>query len=224
VDLNASGEKRAPFQFSGSQQQIYSSLLQKNQGLADLYEGALRVYWEGRYPARLILAGHSLRELANGLPKAFDLPIPVNPALITEQVNTLEPLWSSALKSGCHQSGEWTGTIDGPLRTLLQKLHGFFEWLKTNRPKRSLVATEMFRTTDPSGLSLPETLEQPRVKAWQELRRYFSNTAHGESTTVEEFAAKLEALERILLDSLCRTPSVDLSEIDRILEEGASDA
>lgn len=224
MDLNASGEKRTPFQFTGSQQQIYSALLQRSQGLADLYEGALRVYWEGRYPARLILAAHSLRELANGLPKAFDLPIPADPALITDQVNSLELPWSNALQSTCHQNGEWTGPIDVPLRKLLQKLHAFFEWLKTNRPKRSLVAAEMFRSTDPSGLSLPETLEQPRVKAWQELRRYFSNTAHGESTTVEDFAAKLEALERILLDSLCRTPSVDISAIDRILEEGASDA
>jgi hypothetical protein len=62
------------------------------------------------------------------------------------------------------------------------------------------------------------------MKAWQAIRRYFSNTAHGESTTVDEFAAKLDALERILLDSLFRTPSEDLSAIDRILEEGASDA
>ena len=224
MDLNTSGERRTPFRFTGSQQLIYSSLLQKSRGLADLYEGALRVYWNERYPARLILAAHSLRELADGLPKALDLPIPVNPALITEQVNTLEPIWGNALQSGCHQNGEWTGAIDGPLRKLLRELHGFFEWLKTNRPKRSLVAAEMFRSTDPSGLSLPETLAHPRVKAWQELRRYFSNTAHGESTTVEDFATKLEALERILIDSLCRTPSEDLSAIDRILEEGANDA
>jgi hypothetical protein len=224
VDFNAGGEKRALFQFTGSQQQIYSSLLQKDQGLADLYEGALRVYWEGRYPARLILAAHSLRELANGLPKAFDLPIPVDPALITNQVNSLELPWSNALQSTCHQNGEWTGPIDVPLRKLLQELHAFFEWLKTNRPKRSEVVIQMFRSTDPSGKPLPETLEQQRMKAWQELRRYFSNTAHGESTTVDEFAAKLDALERILLDSLFRTPSVDLSAIDRILQEEASDA
>ena len=123
MDLNPSGEMGTPFQFTGSQQQIYSSLLQKSQTLADLYEGALRVCWEGRYPARFILAAHSLRELANGLPKAFDLPIPVDPALITERVNSLELPWINALQSTCHQAGEWTGSIDVPLRKLLQKLH-----------------------------------------------------------------------------------------------------
>jgi hypothetical protein len=224
VDLNAMGDNRAPFQFTGRQQLVYSSLVQKSQGLADLYEAALQLCWEQRYPARFILAAHSLRELADGLPKALDLPIPVDPALITDQVNILEPVWSNALKSGCHQNGEWAGGIDGPLLKLLQKLHGFFEWLRINRPKRSLVAIQMFRVTDPSGQSLPETLEQQRAKAWQDLRRYFSNTAHGESTTVEDFAAKLEVLEKILLDSLFRTPSGDLSAIDRILEEGANDA
>jgi hypothetical protein len=224
MDFHAGSDNRAPFQFTGRQQLIYGSLIQKSQGLADLYEAGLRVYWNERYPARLILAAHSVRELIDGLPKAFDLPIPVNPALITDQVNALEAIWGNALRSGCHQNGEWTGTIDGPLRKLLQKLRDLFEWLKVNRPKRSLVAAQMFRSTDPSGLSLPETLEQPRVKAWQELRRYFNNTAHGESTTVEEFGASVETLENILLESLCRTPSVDLSAIDRILEEGASDA
>jgi hypothetical protein len=221
VDLNASGDKRTHFQFTGSQQLIFSSLLQKSQGLADLYETALRVNLD-RYPAHFILAAHSLRELVDGLPEALDLPIPVNPGLITEQMNTLEPIWSKALNSGCHQNGKWTGTIDMPLRKLLQKLNDFFEWFRINRPSRRVVAIQMFRATDPSGRPLPETLEQQRAKAWQGLRRYFNNTAHREATTLEEFAAKLEALERILLESLCRTPSEDLSEIDRILKEGAS--
>ena len=150
MDINTSGDERTAFQFTGSQQQLYRSLLQKDQGLADLYEGALRVYWEARYPARLILAAHSLRELANCLPKAFDLPIPVDPALITDQANCLELHWSDAIQSACHQNGKWTGPVDVPLRKFLHKLHDFFEWLKTNRPKRSEVVIEMFRSTDPA--------------------------------------------------------------------------
>lgn len=222
VDLNASGDKRMPFQFTGSQQLIHSSLHQKGHGLADLYEAALRVNLD-RYPAYLILAAHSLRELVDGLPEALDLPIPVDPGLITERMNSLEPVWSNALNSGCHQKGEWTGTIDMPLRKLLQKLNDFFEWFRIKRPARRGMAIQMFRAADPFGQPLPETLEQQRAEAWQQLRRYFNNTAHGKTTTGDEFAAKLDALERILLESLCRRPSEDLSEIDRILNEGASD-
>jgi hypothetical protein len=106
----------------------------------------------------------------------------------------------------------------------LQKLQEFFEWLKENRPKWRLVARQMFRGADPSGQPLPETLEEERARKWLQLRRYFSNRAHGEPTTEADFLANMETMEGILLDSIYRQPSEDLSAIDRILEEGASDA
>ena len=212
------------FQFTGQQQRIYGVLAEKSQDLADLYVAALRVFSDQGNPARLKLAAHSIRELADGLPTAFDLPIPVDPALITEQVDAMEPIWNNALKSGCHHNGEWIGNIDGPLRKLLQRLHELFEWLKENRPKRRLVIKHMFRGADPSGQPLPETLEDARAREWLDLRRYFSNTAHGELTTDDDFVARVEILEKILLDSLYRQPSQALSAIDSILKEGSSDA
>lgn len=207
------------FQFTGHQQRIYGVLVEKSQDLADLYVAALRVFSDQGNPARLKLAAHSIRELADGLPKTFDLPIPVDPALITEQVDDIEPVWSNALKSACHQNGEWIGNIDLPLRELLQRVHGLVEWLKENRPKRRLVIKHMFRGADPSGQPLPEKLEDARAGEWLALRRYFSNSAHGQATTDDEFLAQLEILEKILLDSLYRQPSQALSAIDRILKE-----
>ena len=222
MENSPSGDNQA--RLTGKQQQLLVALMAKNPALADLYDAALRIFSDDRHPARLILAAHSLRELADSLPKALDLPIPVNPALMTEQVDALLPIWNNAQKSECNKNGEWNGSIDIPLRKLLHKIRELFEWLDANRPRRGLIAIEMFRKTDPSGLPLPETLAQKRVKIWRELRRYFSNTAHGESTTADEFGERLEALERILFDSLCRTPSENLSAIDRILEEGSADA
>ena len=212
------------FQFTPHQQRIYGVLVEKSQDLADLYVAALQVFSDNRNPARLKLAAHSIRELADGLPKTFDLPIPVDPALITEQVDALEAIWINALKSTCHRNGEWIGNIDGPLQKLLQKLHGLFEWLKENRPKRRLVVRHMFRGADPSGQPLPEALEDARAGEWLALRRFFSNAAHGEATTDDEFLARVEILEKILLDSLYRQPSQGLSAIDRILKEELSDA
>src|SRR5262249_17389208 len=77
---------------------------------------------------------------------------------------------------------------------------------------------------DPAEVPLPETLEQVRTQRWIELRRYFSNSAHGIPTTEVEFEANVDALEKILVDSLDRAPAEDLSAIDRILEEGSKDA
>jgi hypothetical protein len=93
-----------------------------------------------------------------------------------------------------------------------------------NCPKRSEVEQQMFRKMDPYGLPLPEDLEKLRLRSWKSLVRYFNKTAHGGPSTPQEFATNLEGLERLLLDSLLRTPSVDLSAIDRILAEEPDDA
>jgi hypothetical protein len=224
VDLNASGDNRTPFQFTGHQQLIHDSLAQMSLEMADLYEAALRVCWDEGNPSRFVLAAHSIREMTGNLPKVLDLPVLGETGRLGDQVDGLEKVWDGATKSGCHQQGRWSGGIDEPLRNLLQKIPELFEWRKKNRPRRRLVAARMFRGTDPAGLPLPETLEQKRVKSYLDLHDYFVGVAHRGATTSPEFAAKLEALERILLDSLRRTPSEDLSAIDRILEEGASDA
>src|SRR5580658_3705245 len=212
------------FQFTGRQRLIHGALAQKSQEMAELYESALRVHWDAGNRYRLILAAHSIREMTGNLPKVLDLPVLSEAGRLGDQVDALEKVWDEAVKSDCHKEGQWTGEVDEPLRTLLQKVPKLFEWKKENRPKRSAMAAKMFRGTDPSGLALPETLEQKRAKSYLDLHDYFVRIAHRGATTPEKFAAKLEALEKILLDSLCRTPSEDLSAIDRILEEGAGDA
>jgi hypothetical protein len=178
VDPNASGDNRTPFQFTGRQQLIHGSLVQKSQEMADLYESALRVCWDEGNPGRFVLAAHSIREMTGNLPKVLDLPVLGETGRLGDQVDTLERAWDGASKSGCHQEGKWTGDIDEPLRNLLQGISRLFEWRKDNRPRRSLVAAKMFRGTDPSGLPLPETLEQKRAKSWLNLHDYFVRVAH----------------------------------------------
>jgi hypothetical protein len=212
MDLNAS------FQFTGRQQLIHGSLAQKSDEIADLYESALRVRWDEGNCGRFLLAAHAIREMTNNLPKVLDLP--VETGRLGDQVDALEKVWDRTTKSTCHQQGEWTGVIDDLLRNLLGKIHGLFEWRRKNRQDRRLVVAKMFRKIDPSGQSLPETLEEKRTDSWLDLHDYFVSVTHGKTTTTEEFAGKLESLEKILIDILYPTPSVDISAIDRILEEG----
>jgi hypothetical protein len=212
------------FQLTGRQQLIHAALAQKSQEMADLYEWALRVYGDDGNGGRFVLAAHSIREMTGNLPKVLDLPVLSEAGRLGDQVDALERVWDGAAKGGCHQQGKWTGDIDEPLRNLLQKIPELFQWRKKNRPKRRSLAEKMFRSTDPAGLALPKTLEQSRAESYLELHDYFVGVAHRGATTPEEFAAKLEALEKVLLDSLYRTPSEDLSVIDRILQEGANDA
>ena len=222
MDFNTTNDNRAPFQFTGRQQLIHGSLAEKSQEIADLYESALRVCWVEDNRGRFLLAAHAIREMTDNLPKVLDLP--VNTGRLGDQVDVLEKVWDQTGKSSCHQGGNWTGAIDELLQNLLHKIEKLFEWRRENRRSRRLVVSKMFRDIDPSGQALPETLEKERTQSWLDLHEYFVSVAHRSPTTSEEFATKLEALEKILADSLYPTPSEDLSEIDRILEEGTSDA
>ena len=135
-------------------------------------------------------------------------------------VNALQDAWNGgAIKSGCHKDGQWSGTIDKRLARWLGRVHGFFQWWRDSHPKRRDVALNLFRYLDPSGLPLPEPLEKQRADRWLELHNYFVRTAHRAPTTSEDFETRLEALEQLLLDSLFRQPSEDLSVIDAILKE-----
>jgi hypothetical protein len=209
---------------TGRQQLVHRSLTQKSEVVAVLYECALRVLRDESNPGRLFLAAHSIREMTNGLPKVLDLPIVVEQGRLGDQLNGIEPIWAGATKSQCHKEGDWTGEIDGPLQKLLLALHKFFQWWKDSRPKRRDVAAGLFRQTDPSRLPLPETLEKRRVDRWLALHDYFVRVAHRSSTNEDEFRASVEELEQILLDSLDRRPSEDLSVIDAILAEETPNA
>ncbi len=212
-------EGPAPFHLVGRRQTLHSSLTAKSPALADLYESALRTLHDGSNPGRLFLAAHAIREMTNDLPSVMDLPIFADQGRLSDQVNALEAAWHRALQSGCQAGGRWSGTIDAPLERWLGRVQQFFHWLRESRPRRRDVAVTLFRHLDPAGLPLPQTLEKQHADRWLELHKYFVRTAHRAPTTAEEFEKGLQALEQLLLDSLFRQPSEDLSVIDAILKE-----
>jgi hypothetical protein len=207
------------FRLTGRQQSVYASLEVKSLAMATLYENALRALRDGSNSGRLFLAAHAIREMTNGLPSVVDLPIFAEQGKLGDQVNALEGAWNGALNSECHKEDQWSGTIDKRLEQWLDQVRKFFQWWRDSRPKRRDVAVKLFRHLDPAGLPLPEPLEKQRADRWLELHNYFVRTAHRAPTTAEDFETRLQALEQLLLDSLFRQPSEDLSVIDAILKE-----
>jgi hypothetical protein len=207
------------FRLTGRQQSVHASLAAKSRSMAALYENALRVLHDGSNSGRFFLAAHAIREITNDLPSVMDLPIFAEQGKLGDQVNALEGAWNGALNSGCHQDGQWSGTIDKRLEQWLARVHKFFQWWRDSRPKRRDVAVKLFRHLDPAGLPLPEPLEKQRADRWLDLHNYFVRAAHRAPTTAEDFETRLQALEQLLLDSLFRQPSEDLSVIDAILKE-----
>ena len=212
-------EAPQPFQLTGRQQTVRTSLAAKSAVMAQLYECALRTLQDAGNSGRLFLAAHSIREMTNGLPKVLDLPILAGQGRLGDQVSALEPAWNRAVNGVCHRDGRWSGNIDASLERLLRSLHEFFQWWRDSRPKRRDVAVNFFRRLDPAGLPLPKALEEERADRWLELQNYFVRTAHRSDTTDVDFQTNLEALEQVLMDSLYRQPSEDLSIIDAILKE-----
>jgi|HubBroStandDraft_3_1064219.scaffolds.fasta_scaffold533066_2 hypothetical protein len=78
---------RTRFQFTGRQQLIHGSLVQKSQEMADLYESALRVCWDEGNPGCFVLAPHSIREMTGNLPKVLDLPVLGETGRLGDQVD-----------------------------------------------------------------------------------------------------------------------------------------
>lgn len=212
-------EERQPFLMTGRQQLVRRALADKSEAIAVLYECALRVLSDESNPGRLLLAAHAIREMTGALPKSLDLPILAEQGRLGDQVSALEATWAKATTSKCNSDGKWAGEIDGPLRNLLEALHGFFQWFKDNLPKRRGVVAGLFRSVDPSGKPLPKTIEEKRIDRWLALHDYFVRVAHQSSTAEAEFQPALDALEQVLLDLLYPQPSADFSAIDALLAE-----
>ena len=208
------------FQMTGRQQLVYASLEAHDPACARLYAVALRSR-ENETEEELYLSAHSMRLMVTDLPEAFDLPSLSSLPLLANRIVGVSEAWNKGgILSACRANGEWSGEIDGPLRTLLKAIEKFFE--EKIAQKREITA-QMFRRTDPSGLPLPEDLGNERVKRWMQIFRYLNDTAHRQPTSFEIFDERISELEQIILESLGRRPSVDLSAIDAILaeEEGA---
>ena len=196
----------------------------KSPHIAQLYECAVRAAVEEAVSGRIFLAAHAVRELMNELPAIFDLPKLTSLPQLSNRVRELDRHWAAAVQSACRADGRWRGEIDDPLRGLLQTLEEFFSWRKEQEGMKARSAAELLRKSDPAALSLPDSLYAQRASDFLKLLRYFNAVAHLSDTSLEKFQVRLGALEQILLDSLYRQPSADLSAIDAILAEETTDA
>ena len=215
-----------PLQLDGQQRALYQALHAKSDRLAGMYWGALAVFADTSNPDRLALAAHDLREVMEKIPGLFDVPTPAHDESLMREVRALEDCWKGTLRrTKCRNSEEWNGSIDGPLSKMLLRLHNFFSWLEMHYPRRKAEIAATLRKLDPSGRELPSPLQDLNVARWVKIRDFFVGVAHHKkSTTGEEFASWLWALEDLLLNQLRPRTFEDLDAIDKIIQEGETDA
>lgn len=205
---------------------LFRSLCSKNEKLAGMYLGAIKVLNDMNNIDRFALAAHDLRELMEKLPTYIDVETKAHNEKLGEKVQSLKNKWlDTCKKTACVHDGAWCGEIDNSLASLLQEFGSFFIWHDENLPKRNQEITTALRKLDISGCKLPNSLEEQNIKTWKDLRKYFNAVSHhGKYPTKDDFDINLDIFEGFLLDRLSPRTFADLDEIDDIIREGDNDA
>lgn len=222
--MNAKQPK--PLKLSGPQQALYEALGVKDQRLANMYLGALKVLADTDNPDRLAQASHSLRELLEKLPRHLDVPVRTKRYRLRDKIQNLRRGWHGVMKhSDWPGNPAWSGTINAPLRGFLKKAQGFFAWFEVEYPTRKEQTAKVLRSLDPLGRPLPVPIERLRVEEWDRCHRYFEGVGHHNFVpSPEDFDLWLFSLERFLMDQLCPRTFEDHSHLDQIITEGEANA
>ena len=233
--------KQTGVQLTEQQRVLYETLVDMDKQLSIIYLGALTVLADEQNPDRLALTAHGFRELVEKLPRYLDAPVK-DPPSMKVKVQQVHESWTRGVKnSACYEGNiwtrevDWSGNIDGPLQRLLKQIGEFFQWFENERPSRkqqtSIILNKLGTRT------LPKSLHELQVEAWERCHYYFDAVAHHSNTSLEELEQWVTEFEHILLDHLDRlqprTYKEDLKikqaleaqeKIRRIIVEGEANA
>ncbi len=207
----------------GEQRALYMALGEQHADLAALYLGAVTVLRHADNPERIPQAAFSIRELLVKLPKHFDVPMPAHHReRLGDRIDGLKKCWDTVMKNtASRQNGTWTGSIDSHLEKLLTELEGLFKWRDEHHPRRRDEVAALLRKLDPAGGKLPTKLESVNYQEWSGTSDFFNHILHhNRVVNLDEFQAKLMAVERLLLDRLRPRTFADWQSIDDIIREG----
>lgn len=226
VEPNSSLNASAPrgLNLLPQQSALQKALEQRDHRLGRYYLGALWVLADKDNPDRIHLAAHGIRELMEKLPEYLDVPSEAQREALKPMVREVEDSWSAVrARSACFSSGKWDGAIDGPLRKLLVQLDAFFSWFVDHHPRRKQEMHLALVRIEGSGRSLPPTLADLNIKAWEAIRDFFVNVAHHRNEPADaELMLWLDSLERFLLERMVPRTFDVMSEVDALIEGAES--
>jgi len=211
---------------SGRQSDLFDALSERDKQAANMYLGALVVLSHDDNPDRYALAAHDIRELIDKLPRLVDVPIAAQKETLKQKVIELEDVWQSTCSNTrCFHNPRWSGEIDEPLKRILEKLVGFFQWFENHYPRRRKEIASTLRGLDISTEYLPGIIENFNVQKWVSIKDFFIAVAHhNKFPNDEEFNGRLKQLEVTILDLLRPKTFKDLESIDNIIREGEQNA
>jgi hypothetical protein len=219
-------ESFQPLELFGQQQTLYEALIDKDERLARMYLGSLRVLSDNQNPDRLALVAHGLRELMEKLPRYLNVPIKTKSSFaLKAEVHNLRQSWNN-IKNYQDLPGKnrWRGQINKTLRTFLVKVGDFFVRFEQARPTKHIEIAQLLQSLEIQKQNLPSNIEEINIQEWKNSYDYFTGVSHHRKTTLQELEEYLNTLEEFLLDRLRPRTFEDYAIIDNIIKEGEEDA
>ena len=202
------------------QREIYRALLELNptygMRLGEIYTGIIRTLNDKNHPDRFSQASHSIRELANLIPRFKEgIILPENTKKLEDILNKKN--WNS-LKSLVGILS--TESIPKNVEDLIRGIDTIL-----NRPSASDNIVTQLVNAHPDRSNLPPYLQKGFIKEWGRLHKWFTKTSHytdiKESTEriiEKEFEKNFLFFEDLLYRAICSVPFFQpLPEIDTIL-------
>jgi len=190
-----------------------------------MYLGTHYALRDSSDPERFVLAAHCARELMEKVPDIVAVITPAHSERMGAKVAELEQSYQRVASKSKLKSPKWDGQTDGPIREFLEEIKAFFEWKKEHIPRRRDEIARTMRALDGPSRAVPSDLEELAVNEWLEVKTYFVNVAHHQTSdpSPEEFDTRLTSLERILLRKLNPSTFADFDAIDAIIEAGEAE-
>ena len=216
LESDVQPDPKRPVGLAREQQRLHDALSERGEKLGAMYLGGLQVLEDTANPDRVAQSAHSMREL---MEKIVD---PKRRPGLTAKVNEVEDRFRDQKpKTNCHSdSTGWAGTIDPPLRKILQRLEDFLDWFVAFYPRKKERFRHALSRMEGTDLVVPEASFRIHWKTWRELEEYFVGVSHhGKPTSTEELRKRITELEDFLVLRLLPTTFVDLDAIDALLKE-----
>ena len=218
-ESDAQPDPKPAVALSREQQRLHDALSERGEKLGAMYLGGLQVLQDAANPDRVAQSAHSMRELMEKIvdPKrSLGLPAKVNE--VEDRFRDQKP------KTDCHSdSAGWAGTIDPPLRKILQKLEDFLDWFAAYYPRRKERFRHALSRLEGTDLDVAEASFKVHWGIWKGLDRYFQGVSHhGKATSTEELRRRIAGLEDFLASRLLPTTFDELDAIDTLLKESGN--
>jgi ribosomal protein L25 (general stress protein Ctc) len=220
-----------PYYWNETRRELRAWFERNAPSLGELYEGALRMVFDEKFPGRVRFVSHAVREIRNRLPDVI-AGYKSEPLEYKNRLDEISKLWE---KSGLPLDGAIPIKVTGkelPLTTkvpipieVYRKVSKLIRDHIQTREKPKEAAQRLFQAIDPKNKDA-EGILRPCIDHWIKITEWFVERAHERGATddkmgADELKERFEIFEAAL-SAMLREFFKTEDELDAILEEANS--